>query len=73
MKNQPYTSFEEVDRDLRILQLRRQIAQEEIKGNLGDFRKRFEPSSIFTGLGEGVVKRFMISWILGFLLRKFRR
>ena len=73
MKNREYSSFEEVDKDLRILQLRREIAQEEIKGNLGDLKQRFEPASLFTTLGEGVLKRLVISWVLGFLLRKFRR
>ena len=73
MKNREYSSFEEVDKDLRILQLRREIAQEEIKGNLGDLKQRFEPASLFTALGEGVLKRLVISWVLGFLLRKFRR
>lgn len=73
MKNRQYTSFEEVDRDLKILSLRRQIAEEEIKGNLGDLKRRFEPASIFSSLGEGVIKKFLISWVLGFLLRKIRR
>jgi len=73
MKNREYSSFEEVDKDLRILQLRREIAQEEIKGNLGDLKQRFEPASFFTAFGEGVLKRLVISWVLGFLLRKFRR
>ena len=73
MKNRHYTSFEEVDKDLKILHLRRQIAEEEFKGNLGEFKRRFEPASLFSSLGEGVIKKFLISWVLGFVLRKIRR
>ncbi len=73
MNNRQYTSFEEVDRDLKILHLRRQIAEEEIKGNLAEFKKRFEPPALLASLKEGVVKKFLISWALGFLLRKMRR
>ena len=44
MKNRVYTSFEEVDKDLKVLSLRRQIAHEEIKGDLMDIKSHFEPS-----------------------------
>lgn len=73
MKNRIYTSFEEVDRDLKVLQLRRQIAQEEIKGDLADIKKHFEPPEILTFLRDGILKKLLLSWLIGFILRKIRK
>ncbi len=73
MKNRIYRSFEEVDRDLKILNLRRQIAREEIKGDLGDIKKRFEPPEILSNLREGLLKKVFFSWLAGFIIRKIRK
>jgi len=73
MKNRIYTSFEEVDKDLKLLDLRRQIAQEEIKGDLIDIKKRFEPPEVLSFLRDGVLKKLLFSWLLGFIIRKFRK
>lgn len=73
MNSKQYTSFEEVDRDLKILQLRRQIAQEELKGDIGDLKSMFEPPQLFASFGEGFLKKLLISWLMGFLLRRVRR
>jgi hypothetical protein len=73
MKNRIYTSFEEVDEDLKVLSLRRQIAQEEIKGDLIDIKKRFEPPEVLSYLRDGVVKKLLFSWLVGFVIRKFRK
>ena len=73
MKNKIYTSFEEVDKDLKVLNLRRKIAQEEIKGDLLDIKSHFEPPEILSFLRDGVLKKLLLSWLVGFILRKIRR
>ena len=73
MNNRIYTSFEEVDKDLEVLSLRRQIAQEEMKGALIDIKKRFEPPEILSVLRDGVLKKLLFSWLIGFVIRKFRK
>ncbi len=73
MKNKIYTSFEEVDKDLKVLNLRRKIAQEEIKGDLLDIKSHFEPPEILSFLRDGILKKLLLSWLVGFILRKFRR
>jgi hypothetical protein len=73
MKNRIYTSFEEVDRDLKVLNLRRQIAQEELKGDLMDLKSRFEPPEILSLLRDGVLKKLLFSWLIGFIIRKIRK
>ena len=73
MKNKVYTSFEEVDKDLRVLKLRRQIAQEEIKGDLIDIKQRFEPPEVLSFLRDGVFKKLFFSWLVGFIIRKIRK
>ena len=73
MKNKIYTSFEEVDKDLKVLNLRRKIAQEEIKGDLLDIKSHFEPPEILSFLRDGILKKLLLSWLVGFILRKIRR
>lgn len=73
MKNKIYASFEEVDKDLKVLNLRRKIAQEEIKGDLLDIKSHFEPPEILSFLRDGILKKLLLSWLVGFILRKIRR
>jgi hypothetical protein len=73
MKNRIYTSFEEVDRDLKILDLRREIAKEELKGGVLDLKHRFEPPELLSSLGDGFLKKMLFSWLIGFIIRKIRR
>jgi hypothetical protein len=73
MKNRIYTSFKEVDRDLKVLSLRRQIAREEIKGDVIDIKKRFEPPELLSYLRDGVLKKLLFSWLVGFVIRKIRK
>ena len=73
MNNRIYKSFEEVDRDLKVLSLRRQIAQEEMKGDLIDIKKRFEPPEILSFLRDGVLKKLLFSWLVGVVIRKLRK
>ena len=73
MKNRIYTSFEEVDKDLHILNLRREIAREEIKGEFIDIKSRFEPPEMFSFLRDGILKKLFFSWLVSFIFRKFKK
>jgi hypothetical protein len=68
-----YASFEEVNKDLQILDLRRQIAREQVKGNISSIKEGFQPPEILSVLGSGMFKKFLISTLIGFVLRRFRR
>ena len=68
-----YASFEEVNKDLQILDLRRQIAREQVKGNISSIKEGLQPPEILSVLGSGMLKKFLISTLIGFVLRRFRR
>ncbi|MGB5402356.1 DUF6327 family protein [Robiginitalea sp.] len=68
-----YDSFEEVDKDLKILDLRRQIAQEQVKGNVSNIKEGLQPPEILSILGSGMLKKLIISSLLGYVLRRFRK
>ncbi len=68
-----YDSFEEVDKDLKILDLRRQIAQEQVKGNVSSIKEGLQPPEILSILGSGMLKKLIISSLLGYVLRRFRK
>jgi hypothetical protein len=68
-----YASFEEVNKDLQILDLRRQIAREQVKGNISSIKEGLQPPEILSVLSSGMLKKFLISTLIGFVLRRFRR
>jgi hypothetical protein len=68
-----YHSFEEVDKDIKILNLRRQIAMEQIKGDVEEVKDHFRPPEILSILNSGMLKKFLFSWLFGYLLRRLRK
>ena len=68
-----YESFEEVNKDLKILDLRRQIALEQVKGDVASIKEALQPPEILSVLSSGVLKKFIISTLIGFVLRRFRK
>lgn len=72
MKNRIYTSFDEVDRDLKVLDLRREIAKEELKGDVLELKHRLEPPELLSSLRDGFLKKLLFSWLVGFIIRKIR-
>lgn len=68
-----YDSFEEVNKDLKILDLRRRIAMEQVKGNVASIKEALQPPEILSVLSSGVLKKFIISTLIGFVLRRFRK
>ncbi|HSM64222.1 MAG TPA: DUF6327 family protein [Gillisia sp.] len=56
-----YSSFEEIDRDLKILKLRNQIDREEIRMSIEHTKESLSPISLIGGvLGSIVQKAFVL-------------
>lgn len=66
-----YTSFKEIDNDLKILKLQRQIDLENLKMNFRQTKRSLYPSNLMGGFG-GIVKTFLISIFTKKILNRFR-
>lgn len=64
-----YTSFEEIDRDLKILKLQRQIEEENVKLAIQNTKKELYPTNILGGLAP-LIQKVAISIIAKKLLKK---
>ena len=64
-----YTSFKEIDRDLKILKLQRQIEEEKVKLALQNTKEEFYPTNILGGLAP-LIQKLAISLIAKKLLKK---
>lgn len=49
-----YSNFEEIDRDLKILRLKSEIAKEELKLSLHDTKEELSPNKLLLGFAGGV-------------------
>ncbi|MGB6153465.1 MAG: DUF6327 family protein [Pricia sp.] len=67
-----YKSFEEIDQDLKILKLERQIDLENLKMNFNQTKQSLQPSSLMGGVG-GIVKSFLISLFAKKVLHRFQK
>lgn len=64
-----YTSFEDIDRDLKVLKLQRQIEEEKVKLAIQNTKKELYPTNILGGLAP-LVQKIAISLIAKKLLKK---
>ena len=64
-----YTSFKEIDRDLKILKLQRQIEEEKVKLALQNTKEELYPTNILGGLAP-LIQKLAISLIAKKLLMK---
>ncbi|MBA4745298.1 MAG: hypothetical protein H2058_08570 [Muricauda sp.] len=64
-----YTSFKEIDRDLKILQLQRQIEEEKVKLAVQNTKKELYPTNILGGMAP-LLQKIAISFIAKKLLKK---
>ncbi len=67
-----YTSFKEIDNDLKILKLQRQIDMENLKMNFSQTKQSLQPSNLLGGIG-GLVKSFLISLFAKKVLKRFSK
>ncbi len=65
-----YTSFKEIDQDLKILKLQQEIDKENLKLNFQMAKNSIYPTNLMGGLG-GIVKNLVISLVAKKLLKKF--
>ncbi len=77
MKNKQYTSYEEIDRDLKMLKLQKEIHYQKLLQKGEDIKQSLHFTSILPDIAIGAIDIFSQSAkgaIVGFLLRKiFRR
>lgn len=55
-----YNSFDEINRDLRYLQLQKQIDQETMKLNMNEVKESFSAVSILTSIVSSIAKKAVI-------------
>jgi len=73
MTKRKYTSYDEIDRDLKILKLEKEIQLEKIKQSGQQMRDSLGFASVLPDVAIGAVDMFskgMKGAVLGFLLRK---
>ncbi|SHJ34861.1 DUF6327 family protein [Pseudozobellia thermophila] len=59
-----YTSFEEIDRRLKILELQRKIDQENLKLHFRQAKVGLVPKKVFQGLGAAITQNHSLKSIL---------
>ena len=64
-----YTSFEDIDRDLKVLKLQRQIEEEKVKLAIQNTKKELYPTNMLGGLAP-LLQKIAISLIAKKLLKK---
>jgi len=55
-----YSSYDEINHDLKILKLQNQINKEKIKINAEEIKEDLSPVSIVTGLATSIAKKAFI-------------
>lgn len=55
-----YNSFDEIDRDLRYLQLQKQVDQETMKLNLNEVKESLSAVSVLTSIVSSIAKKAVI-------------
>lgn len=71
MKHKRYTSFKEIDKDLKILALQQEIDKEALKLNFRTAKNSLYPTNLMGGVG-GILQKLVISFIAGKFLKKFK-
>lgn len=69
MIQKKYTSFEEIDKDLKVLKLKRQIQEEKVKLTVRNLKSEFYPVNILGGIGP-LIQKIAITMIAKKVLNK---
>ncbi|MEC7769970.1 MAG: DUF6327 family protein [Bacteroidota bacterium] len=64
-----YTSFNEIDRDLKVLKLQRQIEEEKVKLAIHNTKEELYPTNILSGLAP-LIQKVAITLIAKKILKK---
>ncbi|MAO16512.1 DUF6327 family protein [Flagellimonas marinaquae] len=65
-----YTSFEDIDRDLKILKLQRQIDEEQVKLAVQKTKEELYPTNILTGMAP-LLQKLALTIVAKKLMNKF--
>lgn len=65
-----YSSFEQIDQDLKILRLEMEIDRENLKMTFQQTKSNLYPTSLLGGFG-GIIKKFLISILAKKFLNRF--
>ncbi|NVN17091.1 hypothetical protein GUA46_01950 [Muricauda sp. HICW] len=65
-----YTSFEDIDRDLKILKLQRQIDEEQVKLSLQKTKEELYPTNILAGMAP-LLQKLALTIVAKKLMNKF--
>nr|WP_321415387.1 DUF6327 family protein [uncultured Allomuricauda sp.] len=65
-----YTSFEDIDKDLKVLKLQRQIDEEQVKLSLQKTKEELYPTNILTSLAP-LFQKLALTIVAKKLLNKF--
>ncbi len=70
MVRKEYTSFEEIDMDLQILELERQIDKEQLKLTIQEAKNSLYPTSLMGGVG-GIAQKLLLTFLAKKLAERF--
>lgn len=70
MINSPYTSFDEIDRDLQILKLQREIGKEELKLKIQKTKNNLLPTNLLGG-ASGIIQKVLLTIVAKKLAQRF--
>jgi hypothetical protein len=70
MINKQYTSFEEINQDLRILKLQREVDKEHLKLNMQQVKNSLYPTNLLGGVG-GITKKLLLTLAVNKIVKKF--
>lgn len=71
MSEKEYTSFEQINKDLRILKLQREVDKEQLKLNIEQLKTSMYPTSLLGGVG-GITKKFLLTLFIKKIVKKLR-
>ncbi len=69
MMDKKYSSFEQINKDLKILRLQREVDKEQLKLNIEQLKRSLYPTSLLGGVG-GITKKFLLTLIIKKVVKK---
>jgi len=71
MNTKRYSTFQEIDTDLKILRLQQDIEKENLKLTYQSAKNNFYPTSLLGGF-SGIIQKIVISMVAKKVLKKLR-
>ncbi|NKI27917.1 hypothetical protein HCG49_15245 [Arenibacter sp. 6A1] len=72
MRKTSFNSFEEIDTELKVLKLQKNINKELIRFNVNKAKSSVAPKNLLGGAG-GMVQKAVLSFVINKILKKIRR